>query len=171
MNRKPTYKELMQSIKALEKELFTKDNLINTLEAKLSKLTMIRETSCWAKQKKFIAKGCEFDELVVCPSERLIEIEIENLLAADKATRADMAVALQKTQKEVKERKRAEKLLRESEEKYRDFVENANSIILRWDIEGRITYMNPYGLKFFGYGLEELIGKNVEPLSFKDIIK
>ena len=161
MNRKPTYEKLVQSIKALKKELLAKDNLINTLEAKLSKLAMIRETSCLAKQKKFIAKGCEFDEFVVCPSERLIEIEIENLPAEDKATRTDMAVALQKMQKEVKERKRAEELLGESEEKYRDLVENANSIILRWDVEGRITYMNPYGLNLFGYGLEELIGKNV----------
>lgn len=119
------------------------------------------DTNCWAEQKTFIAKGGEFDEFVVAPSERSIEIETENLLATDEATRADMAVALQKVQREVNERQRAEKSLIESEEKYRDLVESANSIILRWDIEGNITYMNPYGLDFFGYSMEELLGKNV----------
>ena len=119
------------------------------------------DTNCWAEQKTFIAKGGEFDEFVVAPSERSIEIETENLLATDEATRADMAVALQKLREEVNERQRAEKSLIESEEKYRDLVESANSIILRWDIEGNITYMNPYGLDFFGYSMEELLGKNV----------
>ena len=119
------------------------------------------DTNCWAEQKTFIAKGGEFDEFVVAPSERSIEIETENLLATDEATRADMAVALQKLQREVNERQRAEESLIESEEKYRDLVESANSIILRWDIEGNITYMNPYGLDFFGYSMEELLGKNV----------
>jgi len=119
------------------------------------------DTNCWAEQKTFIAKGGEFDEFVAAPSERSIEIETENLLATDEATRADMAVALQKLQREVNERQRAEKSLIESEEKYRDLVESANSIILRWDIEGNITYMNPYGLDFFGYSMEELLGKNV----------
>ncbi|MBU4010760.1 MAG: PAS domain S-box protein, partial [Proteobacteria bacterium] len=119
------------------------------------------ETSCWAEQKKYIAKGDEFDEFIVRPSERSIEKEIENLLATDKGTRADVAVALQTMRAEAMERKNAEECLRESEEKYRLLVENANSIILRWDAEGNITYLNPYGLTFFGYILEEVIGRNV----------
>jgi len=119
------------------------------------------KTNCWAEQKQFIAKGDDFDEFVIGPSERSIEREIEDLLATDKATGADMAVALQKLQREISERQYTEALLRESEEKYRDLVENANSIILRWDVEGNITYMNPFGLDFFGFSLEELIGKNV----------
>jgi PAS domain S-box-containing protein len=51
--------------------------------------------------------------------------------------------------------------LAKSEEKYRELVESVNSIILRWDAEGRITFMNSFGLKFFGYSEEELIGRNV----------
>ncbi len=90
-----------------------------------------------------------------------LEKEIETIPAADEATGADMTVALRKLKKEVSERQHAEEALRESEEKYRDLVENANSIILRWDIEGNITYLNPYGLDFFGYNWGELIGRNV----------
>jgi PAS domain S-box-containing protein len=44
---------------------------------------------------------------------------------------------------------------------FHDIVEKANSIILRWDIKGNITFLNEYGLTFFGYTAEEIIGKNV----------
>lgn len=54
-----------------------------------------------------------------------------------------------------------ERALRENEQKYRELVENANSIILRWDSEGRITFLNEYGLAFFGYSAEEIIGHHV----------
>ena len=51
--------------------------------------------------------------------------------------------------------------LRESEERYRDLVENANSIIIKMDRAGKITFFNDYAQKFFGYSLEEILGQNV----------
>lgn len=59
------------------------------------------------------------------------------------------------------EQKRAYDLLVENERKYRELVENANSIILRWNSEGQITLLNEYGQRFFGYSAEEIIGKHV----------
>jgi PAS domain S-box-containing protein len=118
-------------------------------------------TNCWADQTAFICKGDEFDEFVVAPSERFIEKEIENLLVTDEATRADMAVALEKLRKEIEERQRASKALRESEAKYRELVQNANSIILRFDTAGRITFFNEFAQRFFGYSENEIIGQNV----------
>jgi len=58
-------------------------------------------------------------------------------------------------------RKEADLILAESERKYRDLVELANSIILRWDSGGRITFLNEFGLNFFGYSASELVGKHV----------
>lgn len=49
--------------------------------------------------------------------------------------------------------------LRRSEAKYRELVENANSIIMRLDIEGRITFFNEYAERFFGYNAQEILGK------------
>lgn len=53
-----------------------------------------------------------------------------------------------------------EENLRVSETKYREIVESANSIILMFDSKGKILSINEYGASFFGYGKEELVGKN-----------
>ncbi|MFW6147175.1 MAG: response regulator [Thermodesulfobacteriota bacterium] len=54
----------------------------------------------------------------------------------------------------------AEEALKQSESKYRELVQNANSIILRRDPHGCITFFNEYAQKFFGYTETEIIGKN-----------
>ncbi|MFQ5645856.1 MAG: diguanylate cyclase [bacterium] len=51
--------------------------------------------------------------------------------------------------------------LRRSETKYRELVENANSIILRLDTKGNITFFNEYSQEFFGFTEEEIIGRNI----------
>ncbi|RJX32036.1 MAG: response regulator [Oxalobacter sp.] len=48
-----------------------------------------------------------------------------------------------------------------NEQKYRELVENANSIILRWTRDGHITFINEFGQKFFGYTEAELLGCHV----------
>ncbi len=57
--------------------------------------------------------------------------------------------------------KTASDALRESEEKYRDLVQNANSIILKTDGSGNITFFNEFAQTFFGYQEHELMGKNI----------
>jgi len=58
--------------------------------------------------------------------------------------------------------------IQESEKKYRELVENANSIILRRNIEGDITFFNEYAQRFFGYGEDEILGENVKGTIFPD---
>jgi two-component system sensor histidine kinase/response regulator len=53
--------------------------------------------------------------------------------------------------------KQSEDILRS----YRDVIEGANSIILRWDRQGTILYMNPFGRRLFGFRAKELFGKSV----------
>lgn len=49
--------------------------------------------------------------------------------------------------------------LAESEKRYRELVQDANVIIVVMNGQGKITFMNEYGLSFFGYDAGELIGK------------
>ena len=62
---------------------------------------------------------------------------------------------------EILDRKFAEESLRHSEHKYRELVEHANSIILKMDEQGRVTFFNEFAQKFFGYGEQELLGRGV----------
>ncbi|MBL8798057.1 MAG: PAS domain S-box protein [Planctomycetia bacterium] len=62
---------------------------------------------------------------------------------------------------DISDRRRAERRLAESERKYRELVEDANSIILRWTADGRIAFLNEFGQRFFGYSAEEIVGQLV----------
>jgi len=62
---------------------------------------------------------------------------------------------------DITDMKKAEEALQDSEERYRELVENANSIIIKMDRVGKITFFNDYAQKFFGYSLEEILGQNV----------
>lgn len=55
----------------------------------------------------------------------------------------------------------SEAAFRAREEEYRQLVESANTIILRADTSGRITFLNEYGYAFFGFTPGTLSG---EPL-------
>ena len=54
-----------------------------------------------------------------------------------------------------------EQALAESESRYRELVQNANSAIIRWRADGTITFFNEYAQTFFGYSESEAIGKHL----------
>jgi PAS domain S-box-containing protein len=63
--------------------------------------------------------------------------------------------------RDITERILAERALRASEQKYRELVMLANSIILRWSRDGRIIFLNEFGQRFFGYTEAEIGGRHV----------
>ena len=113
------------------------------------------EVNCWAEQTMFIARGDRADEFIVSPSERSVEKEIEALLADNKATAADMAVALEKLQREILERKQAENALIESRERFKELAELLPETIFETDMEGNLTFVNRSAFKQFGYDVED----------------
>ncbi|MCI0506127.1 MAG: PAS domain S-box protein [Gammaproteobacteria bacterium] len=62
---------------------------------------------------------------------------------------------------DITERKTTRDALEKSERKYRELVEEAATIILRWDIHGNVTFFNEYAQKFFGFSEPEILGKSV----------
>jgi PAS domain S-box len=62
---------------------------------------------------------------------------------------------------DISERKKMRDAIKESEAKYRDMMANAQSIIIRMDLQGTITYVNTFAAAFFDYSESDLVGKNV----------
>jgi PAS domain S-box-containing protein len=107
--------------------------------------------------------------LIWMGSPLLIREEVKGVIAMQSYTHADLydetdlqlltnvsqqiAVAI--------DRKRFLDKLTKSEEQYRELVENANSIVLRMDGTGRISFFNEFAQRFFGYDTNEIIGRNV----------
>ncbi len=77
------------------------------------------------------------------------------------AIEVEDSTIIQAAIRDMSDRKQAELELRQREQQYRTLVETANSIILRWNLQGDITFINSYGETFFGYGKDELLGKPV----------
>jgi PAS domain S-box-containing protein len=62
---------------------------------------------------------------------------------------------------DITEKKKIADALKDSEAKYREVLQNTQSIIIRMDTQGTITFFNNYALTFFDYAPDDVIGKNV----------
>ncbi len=58
-------------------------------------------------------------------------------------------------------RRRMERRLEESEEKYRNLVQDARAIVLGFDLHGRVTFANDFAQAFFGYSESELVHRRL----------
>jgi PAS domain S-box-containing protein len=70
--------------------------------------------------------------------------------------------------RDITDRKRAEELLHESEEKFRTIFEHASDEIVYLDKYGNILDINKKGEEMFGYKRDQFIGKNFTEIDFID---
>ncbi|OUL34037.1 PAS domain S-box protein [Nostoc sp. 106C] len=92
----------------------------------------------------------------ICKDGTFIDVEVKGTTCIYNGKRHVLAIV-----RDISDRKRTEKALRQSEVQYRDLVQTANCIILRWDSNGDIIYLNDYGQKLFGFDAQEITGRNV----------
>jgi PAS domain S-box-containing protein len=62
---------------------------------------------------------------------------------------------------DITERTEAIRAILESEEKYRDLVENTQDLICTHDLDGRVLWMNELPARILGYSASDLIGRRI----------
>ena len=86
----------------------------------------------------------------------LITVEITAHQLSFSGRRAELVMAI-----DITERKLAEQALMESEDRYRDLVDNSHELMCTHDLEGRILSVNPWAARVLGYSQEALVGLHV----------
>jgi diguanylate cyclase (GGDEF)-like protein/PAS domain S-box-containing protein len=79
-------------------------------------------------------------------------------------------VAIQGIARDITERKRADELIREREQQYRDLFENANDLIYTHDLKGFFTSLNRAGERITGYSREEALSMNIGDVVAPDFL-
>lgn len=121
-----------------------------------------------------LAKRLNVHSLVCVPivyeKEALGVLTVDNMHTKRPLTKTDMSlligVASQAAVSLVNAR--SFQKMQDSERKYRELVENANSIILRIDPKGSLAFINEFAQRFFGYEEHEILGRHVVPTLLMD---
>ncbi|MBW2094317.1 MAG: PAS domain S-box protein [Deltaproteobacteria bacterium] len=120
-----------------------------------------------SERSLFLARELKVRSLVCVPivyeRESLGLLTVDNLHSRRPLTQTDVSlligVASQTAMSLVNAR--SFQKMQDSEKKYRELVESANSIILRVDTNGIINFFNEFAQNFFGFEEKEVAGKNV----------
>lgn len=93
---------------------------------------------------------------IVCPTGALKWVRAIGFTSRDSSGALSSLVG---TVQEITIRKEMESVLRESEDRYRDLVENSTDLICTYDLQGQMLSVNELPCKLLGYSPEELLKK------------
>jgi two-component system, cell cycle sensor histidine kinase and response regulator CckA len=129
---------------------FSAKRLFRTVETSIS---LQFENSGLISELRSEIKDRERAENELRDHQKQIEFTIDKRTAA-------LNDAIDQLSLEIQGRKEIEDALRESEETYRDLVENINDVIYATDKNGIVTYVSPTIETIVGYGPEEVLDRN-----------
>lgn len=133
----------------------TRQDLLNAVDTHLSLLKKDPDSVYYQSLKTWTSEKVKFSlPIWVQVLGPLIIVFLIAALAGSAILRKQVAVRTRQLQN-------LNQNLQVSEKKYRELVTLANSIILRWSVDGRIIFLNDFGQKFFGYTEPEIIGKQM----------
>ncbi len=98
-----------------------------------------------------------YESVRIAKDGRVVPVEVTGIAIKDKDRKV---IGYASIARDITERKRMEKALRNSEEYFRALTENASDIITIVDANGIILYKSPSSERVLGYKREELIGKD-----------
>jgi PAS domain S-box-containing protein len=107
--------------------------------------------------------SAEFDEMLrltmiaereLSEHRKQLELQVAERTASLEETNSRLSA-------EIESREKIALALSTSETLYRELVQGAKSTIMRFAPDGAISFMNEYGLEFFGFSRDELVGKNM----------
>ena len=120
-----------------------------------------------ARLEKLLATGgtdvCEYQ--IRHQSGRWVTIQDNRMVVQGEA---DSGQRLIGTVIDITERKQMENAVRESEERFRALVSQTTAGIAESSLEGRFTFVNPRFCEMLGYSEQELLGKTIFELTYRD---
>ena len=107
--------------------------------------------------------GQSFNQMIgrISQAEAELKQAYDNLELRVEERTSDLSNANAQLQLEIIQRREIEAMLSKSEAKYRDLVENADTIVLEMDPNANIIFFNKFAQRFFGYNEEEILGRSV----------
>lgn len=105
------------------------------------------------------SEGTVFETTIIHKDGHDVPVEIASRMIFDER---GTPLELQGVTRDITERKRAEEALRESEERYRELVQNANDIIYTLTPDGTVVSINGAVERILGFAPEEIEGRNLE---------
>ena len=107
-----------------------------------------------ARTSRVFARAAEWRHRKKNGSVITVEITAHQLNFSGRSAELVMAI-------DITERKLAEQALVESEDRYRDLVDNSHELMCTHDLEGRILSVNPWAARVLGYQQDALIGLHI----------